>query len=246
LKFARFYCDQITTCQNKLCAEESHHLIHVSRLNAGDEIELFDGSGICAKATVTAIKRSEVVAEVARVRTVTRPRTKHITIAASIPKGKRFDWMISKCTELGVDRIVPLIFDRTVKQPAETQARCRKIAIAAAKQSGNCFLPTICEPKKIKLFLDSAATDNPDASIFFGDLSRQAGYTQTLINDKNDAIAIIGPEGGISESEIQLLLDYRAKGIRLTNTILRIETAAVCFASVLCSFRDREKEQNSQ
>ncbi|MBW8035782.1 MAG: RsmE family RNA methyltransferase, partial [Planctomycetes bacterium] len=92
MKLARFYCESITAGENTLCAEESHHLIHVSRLNAGDEIELFDGSGICAKATVTAIKRSEVVVQVAHVQTITRPRTKHITIAASIPKGKRFDW----------------------------------------------------------------------------------------------------------------------------------------------------------
>lgn len=240
LKLPRFYCNPITTGKNKLCADESHHLIHVSRLAVGGEIELFDGNGICAKAKITAVKRSEVLAEVTHVQTLTRSNSKRITIAASIPKGKRFDWMIAKCTELGVDQIVPLIFDRTVKQPAATAARCRKIAIAAAKQSGNCFLPVFSEPKKIKLFLASAATDNPEASIFFGDLSRQAGNTQTLIEDKKDAIVVIGPEGGISEYEIQILLNYRANGICLTNTTLRIETAAVCFAAILCSFRDTE------
>jgi len=243
LKLPRFYCNPITTGKNKLCAEESHHLIHVSRLTVGAEIELFDGSGICAKAKVTAIKRSEVTAEVANIQTITRPNSKRITIAASIPKGKRFDWMIAKCTELGVDQIVPLIFDRTVKQPATTVARYTKIAIAAAKQSGNCFLPTISEPKKIELFLASVTTDNPDASIFFGDLSTQAKNARTLIEDQKSVIVIIGPEGGISEREIQILRDYRAKGIRLTNNILRIETAAVGFAAVLCSFRDAENRK---
>ena len=246
LKLARFYCESITTGENRLSAEESHHLMHVSRLGVGNEIELFDGKGSFAKAAVTSVKRSKVIAEVTNIQTLTRPGSKRITIAASIPKGKRFDWMISKCTELGVDNIVPLIFEHTVKQPKETKARCRKIALAAAKQSGNCFLPTFCEPKKIKNFIKSAATDNPDASIFFGDLSPQAQTVQTLIDGKNDAIVIIGPEGGISEDEIQLLRDYRANGIGLTNTTLRVETAAICFASVLCAFRDAEKENNCQ
>lgn len=240
---ARFYCESVTVGENLLCAEESHHLIHVNRLGAGDEVELFDGKGICASAKVIKAKRSEVIVDVSDITAITRPQTRRITIAASVPKGKRFDWMISKCTELGVDNIVPLIFDRTVKQPAETRARCTKVAISAAKQSGNLFLPAFCGPKKIKKFLVSSTTDNPDASIFFGDLSQEAQNAQKLISSKNDTIAIIGPEGGITESETQLLLDYRAIPIRLTNTILRVETAALCFASVLCSFRDAENRK---
>lgn len=238
MRLARFYCESITVGENALCGEESHHLIHVNRLGAGDEIELFDGNGVCANAKVIKAKRSEVIVEVSDIRTVTKPKTRRITIAASIPKGKRFDWMISKCTELGVDAIVPLIFDRTVKQPAETQARCTRIAVSAAKQSGNLFLPSFSEPKKIKVFLDSITTDNPDASVFFGDLSPEAQNVQKLADAINDTIAIIGPEGGITESEIQLLRHYRATGVKLTNTVLRVETAAVALASVLCSFRD--------
>ncbi len=245
MKLPRFYCDPITTGENKLCAEESHHLIHVSRLGVSDEIELFDGNGTCARATVTTITRSEVLVQATDIQTLTRPNSKRITIAASIPKGKRFDWMISKCTELGVDRIVPLIFDRTVKQPATTTARCRKITIAAAKQSGILFLPTICEPKKINLFLKNLTTDNANISIFFGHLSQDAQPVQTVTEARGDVVAVVGPEGGLSASEIQLFRNYRAQPIRLTNTTLRVETAAICFASIFCAFRDSKTREHS-
>ena len=245
LKLARFYCNPITTGKNKLCPEESHHLIHVARLSVGDEIELFDGSGTYAKANVTAVNRSEVIAEADDLHTLTRSRKKRITIAASIPKGKRFDWMVSKCTELGVDRIVPLICDRTVKQPAETQTRCTRIAIAAAKQSGNLFLPTITEPKKITVFLKNLTTDNANISIFFGHLAQDAQRVQTITQATADVVIVVGPEGGLSTSEIQLLRDYRAQAIRLTNTTLRVETAAVSFASIFCAFRDSNTQEHS-
>jgi 16S rRNA (uracil1498-N3)-methyltransferase len=245
LKLPRFYCNPITTGKNKLCAEESHHLIHVSRLNVSDEIELFDGNGVCANAKVTTVKRSEVVVDVTNLNTLTSPNSKRITIAASIPKGKRFDWMIAKCTELGVDQIVPIIFDRTVKQPAQTKDRCTKIAIAAAKQSGISFLPAICEPKKITLFLENLTTDNANISIFFGHLSQDAQPVQTITEARGDVVAVVGPEGGLSATEIQLLRDYRAQAIRLTNTTLRVETAAICFASIFCAFRDSKTREHS-
>lgn len=245
MKLPRFYCNPITTGENRLCAEESHHLIHVSRLNVEDEIELFDGNGTCAQAKVTAVTRSEVTAQAAHLQTITRPQTKRITIAASIPKGKRFDWMIAKCTELGVDRIVPLVFDRTVKQPAQTKDRCTRIAIAAAKQSGISFLPAICEPKKINLFLKNLTTDNANISIFFGHLSQDAQPVQTITETRGDVVVVVGPEGGLSASEIQLLHNYRAQPIRLTNTTLRIETAAICFASIFCAFRDSKTRECS-
>lgn len=238
MKLARFYCNPITTGENTLCAEESHHLTHVARLGIGDEIELFDGSGTYAKANVTKINRSQVTVQAEHLQTVTHRQTNRITIAASVPKGKRFDWMISKCTELGVDRIVPLICDRTVKQPAETQTRITKITVAAAKQSENLFLPSITEPKKIDNFIKNLTADNSDISIFFGHPAQNAQRVQTVTQTITDVVIVIGPEGGLSTSEIQLLGDYRAKPIRLTNTTLRVETAAIAFAAVFCAFRD--------
>ena len=76
------------------------------------------------------------------------PKSRRIIIAVSVPKGERFDWLIEKCTELGVERICPVIFERTVRQPGNPKAldRWMNLAISAGKQCKRLFLPQIDPP----------------------------------------------------------------------------------------------------
>ena len=101
----------------ELSVAEAHHLAAVLRLQAGDKVELFDGSGTLAVATVTTAKTRKATVQVEQLQVVPKPKDQQIVIAPAVAKGDRFDWLIGKRTELGVDRICPVLFERTVKQP---------------------------------------------------------------------------------------------------------------------------------
>ena len=113
----RFYCENITEPVCQLDGTEARHIAKVMRAKVGDKFELFDGKGRLAESAVEELAGKKVLLKVLRITEISPRSEKRITIAASVAKGERFDWLISKCTELGVDKLVPVIFERTVKQP---------------------------------------------------------------------------------------------------------------------------------
>jgi len=235
MKHYRFFCRPINTSFVELSGIEAHHLARVLRLNVGGEVEVFDGAGTLANATITEIHREKVILTVDSVQQTPPPDRGQIVIAASIAKGERFDWLIGKCTELGVDRIMPVLYERTVKQSRNprTIERWEKLTIAAAKQCRRLFLPRIDPPRPLSDALQNIKSDYPQGHILLGSLNAQ---NPSLIRQKFgffDVIAFIGPEGGLTDNEKNLLEKNDAQPVRLTDTTLRIETAAITFAVIL-------------
>jgi len=231
----RFYCKPITQPSVELSGSEAHHLSAVRRLTVGDKVELFDGEGTIAVATIAAIAGKKVSLRIDEIKTLPKPTHEQIVIAVSIAKGDRFDWMIEKCTELGVGRISPVIFERTVKQPKNPHitSRWNNLAIAAAKQSGRVFLPQIDRPLALADAIKVLKRDFPQGEFLLGSPSADAPF---LINQPltcNGVIVFIGPEGGLTEQEQTFLKENGVQPVRLADTILRIETAAVASASIL-------------
>jgi 16S rRNA (uracil1498-N3)-methyltransferase len=144
---------------------------------------------------------------------------------------------------LGIDRIAPVIFERTVKQAdgAAAVRRLESIAVESAKQSGRNFLPVINEPLSFEKTLENLQAEYPKAKIIFGSLSQNADPIINFDFGSEDVIIFIGPEGGLTQAEENLLGKINAKAVRLTDTVLRIETAAIAFASILAAKRDSEK-----
>ena len=240
MKYARFYCENIDTGLTAITGSELHHLTKVLRLNVGDEVELFDGRGIKASAVITEISKASAKLKI-RQSQAQKPRaTGRIIIAVSVAKGSRFDWLISKCVELGVDRVMPVIFERTVKLAKGEQAneRYNKLAIEAARQCGRMFLPKIDAPCSLAECVENLKEDYPKGLVLFGSLAKGAKSIIDCDIADNDMTAFIGPEGGMTEQEEKLLIDNGAIGVRLTETILRVETAALAFAAVLTAKRD--------
>ena len=236
---SRFYCNKIDKGQVRLDKAESHHLINVMRLGAGEKIELFDGRGKLARSVITDIKRKEVLAEVEEAQTFERRTAGRVVIAASIAKGQRFDMLISKCTELGADHIAAVVFERTVKQVRGEGAaeRYEKLSISAAKQCGRVFLPRITGPMKPAETISFLKNEYPQGRFIFGTLNKEAENITEAVSDDSDVIAFVGPEGGFSDAEESMLINQRAQGVRLTDTVLRIETAAMAFSAILCAGR---------
>ena len=240
MKQARFYCESIREGLVRLTPDQAHHLVNVLRLTAGGRVELFDGKGALAQAVITDITRKAVTLQVDKIHSEPARTRGRIVIAASIAKGQRFDWLITKCTELGVDHIAAVIFERTVKlaKGISTSERYDKLAIAAAKQCGRIFLPKITGPADLQQTLSLLKNAYPDARLIFGTLNPQAESVVELARDGKAIIAFVGPEGGLTCEEEDLLTSAGACNVRLTDTTLRIETAAVSFAAILCASRD--------
>lgn len=236
---SRFYCDKIGKGQIRLAEAEAHHLINVMRLGAGEKIEMFDGRGKLAKSVITEIKRKDVLVEVKEIQTFEPRRSGRIVIAASIAKGQRFDMLISKCTELGVDHIAAVVFERTVKQAKGEGAveRYEKLSISAAKQCGRLFLPKITGPGTPAETISFLKNEYPQGRFIFGSLNKEAKNITGTISDASDVIAFVGPEGGMTDAEESMLINHGAEGVRLTDAVLRVETAAIAFSAILCAGR---------
>lgn len=245
MRLNRFYCEILKGPTVELVGGEAHHLHNVCRLKAGDEVELFDGAGVLATALIEKATSKSVLLKIVDLEKFERPDKPEIVIAVSYPKGERFDWLTEKCTELGVDRIIPVIFERTVKQPRNPKIveRWRNIAIAAAKQCRRIFLPQIDLPVVLSEALSALKKQYDKAEILVGSLEPKSAALATQQFGTKDVIAVIGPEGGITEAEKALLENRRAKFVRLTNTILRVETAALAFAAVLTASRDSKMKE---
>ncbi len=231
----RFYCEALAQPTSELTGAEAHHLISVLRLWVGDKIELFDGVGGLAVAVVQTVGRKRVTLEIERLERAEQRTNGRIIIAASIAKGERFDWLIGKCTELGADRICPVIFERTVKLATGSRVlnRWENIAIASAKQCGRLFLPVIDGPMPLKQVVEAVKSDYARCRLVFGSFAGDAKLLTGVPFGCEDVAAFIGPEGGFASDEEQLLKKAGAEGVYLTETTLRVETAAVALAAIL-------------
>ncbi len=230
--FPRFHVPELVVGEVILTSEESSHAASSLRLKPGDACILFDGRGHSAEAVVVEIgvpgKRSRaapVRCRVEQVCTHTSPSAR-LTLVVSACKGDRLDWLIEKCTELGVSRVVLTNFARSVVRVEEKHgARLQRTALEAAKQCGRMWLPEI---------LVSGAPPDISAETLIAHPAEGAESVASALaaNKKADPTVFIGPEGGFTDSEIAQFRTVGARLVRLAANILRVETAAVAVAAV--------------
>jgi 16S rRNA (uracil1498-N3)-methyltransferase len=195
----------------------------------GDIVTLFDGSGACATARVTELGAGLVQL------TVDEPQTDsngdpEIILAAAVPKGERFAWMIEKATELGVTRFVPLITERSVVVPGEGKLeKMRRTIIETSKQCGRNRLMTletpVVWPEFVTTLLGPAAGRVADPA---GEPFEPVGTDSSV-----PRVAAAGPEGGFTAAELELAVVAGARLVSLGPRILRIETAALALAALM-------------
>lgn len=229
----RFYCESIDA-ESYLDAVESHHLCRVMRAARGFPVELFDGRGTLAEGVVSCADKKRTVISVQNKTCIPRATGGRVILAVSFAKGQRFDWLVEKCTELGVSGIFATQFERTVKQGSSSgMDRYRKIAIAAAKQSGRLFLPEISGPAKFSQALERLQETYPRSIVLFGQPGGAPVSEHAPAGTTQDIIVVIGPEGGHTDAESATLKSIGAKGVSVNKNTLRIETAATAFCAIL-------------
>ncbi len=203
---------------------------HVLRKQPGDEIEIFDGQGNSAQATIVSCKKSKAVVEVGQLLSSATVESQLI-IASAVPKGDRIRWMIEKLTELGVGQFVPLQTDRGIVHPgAGKMTKMEQTVIAACKQSGRNDLMQIQPTVSLATLFDEAWVKDCQTAIAHVTAD---GVSQSLTELKRDAktLMLIGPEGGFTEDEVEQARVQGATMIGLGPNILRMETAAMAVAA---------------
>jgi 16S rRNA (uracil1498-N3)-methyltransferase len=241
MRRVRFYCETITPNADAIIDDvQLRHLTKVMRLAKGDCVELFDGRGTVAQAAIEKITKNEAILKIQSLNILSARTNRRIIIAASEAKAQRFELVIAKCTELGVDRISPIIFERTVKQPQGQNVlrRYEAIALESAKQCQRNFLPIIDIPQNFAQAIEQLPKEYPNAKIIFGALTEDAISVINFDFNTQDVIAFIGPEGGATDAEEKALKALNAAAVKLTNTVLRIETAAIAVGAILAAKRD--------
>ena len=209
---------------------EAHHLIHVMRASVGDEVTLFDDSGCEFRATVETLRRADAELRIVERREVDRELPFPLTVGVSLPKGDRQKWLVEKLTELGVTTLVPLITDRSVAQPAAGAVdRLRRPVIEAAKQCGRNRLMKIATAQQWSEWISNSKSEIESHRL----IAHPTGAPLSEIgpSQKQPAFLAIGPEGGLTDTEVAAATAAGWQLVALGPRILRVETAAVALAA---------------
>ena len=225
-----------------LTADESHHLVAVNRATQGATVVAFDGRGSEWICELTGADRRAARLKV-RFKQKLQPLPFTITLGQALPKGGMMDDIVRKATELGAARIVPLASDRTqVHLDADRSdkkiEKWATVALEAAKQCGNPWLPEIAPVQSASAFMEAARGYDLKliASLQPGAKSLKtvvASATAALGRPPRSAVWLIGPEGDFTPAELSQAQTAGFAPITLGPLVLRCETAAIYALSVL-------------
>lgn len=222
----------------RLDKHAANYFSRTLRLKPGDAVILFDGAGQEWLTTIKRLTKSEAELERDRELDKIAESPLEITLIQGLAKGDAMDWIVRKCTELGVARIRPTYSKfSVVRLDAARSARRRthweSVAQAACSQSGRHFAPEITPPAP---FADAIAASEHGSLRWILDPGG-AAYLAECLRSPSPASAVIaiGPEGGFSEEELQLARTNGFTSVRLGPRILRTDTAAVVAAGIVQS-----------
>ena len=229
----RFYCPGMRAgpaC--RLEGDEARHLARVRRVAVGAEVEIFDGQGGAAVAEVVALGRDWVDLRIKQHLESVLVAGPSVILAVAIPKGDRFDWLIEKATELGVERVVPLLTARSTVDPRAAKLdRLRRAVVESCKQCRRDTLMTIDEPTVWDRW--AALPVAPGTRRWLAHPGGSTTWNDERFGPGGTVIVAIGPEGGFAAQEVDKARDLGWEAIHLTPFILRIETAALAVAAHL-------------
>ena len=221
---------------------EVHHARDVLRMKSGDRVVVFNGRGREITAEIVELARDEVPLRKLQ-ENETPPLRCRMTLGQAIPKGKNMDLIVQKAVEIGAAEIAALISERTIvdldaKEAEQKRDKWQQIAIEAAKQCGQNWLPTVQAPRKLKDFFAQQPTHDLR---LIGSLQPDAIHLKKVLADyakqhgdrPKSVLMLVGPEGDFTPAELALAKSHGCQPITLGPIILRVETAAIYCLSVL-------------
>ena len=225
-----FYPDKLNNgIISKLSEKQSHYIKNVMRLKIGDKFSLFNSRDGEWDANIT--KHGKIYTEF-EVQKLSRPLIdeKNLWLAFSLIKKVPQDIMIQKTTELGIQKFIPLLCERSVVREININ-RAEKIIAEASEQSNRISVPKILDKQNLKDFIENFPKNG---CIIFCDINSNSNDIKKKILKKSPVCILIGPEGDFSEKERKLITsNEKTIPIRLAKNILRAETAAIVATTIL-------------
>lgn len=202
--------------------------LRVLRLGAGDEVTVLDGAGVELRLRLVEVGARSAVGRVLATARPARESSLDLVLAPALVKGDRMSLVVEKATELGVRRIAPVHTARTVRDRVDVE-RLRRVARAAAEQSGRPQVPTVDAPRPLAELLAA-----PWPGLRLLPWEDEGGARLRDLPASADAVvAVTGPEGGFTADEIARARAHGFATVTLGPRVLRAETAAVAVAALL-------------
>lgn len=225
-----FFAREIDGTFCHLTEEESAHCVKVLRHREGDEIHVIDGEGTFYTCRLCDASPKGATAQILEVEKDWGAHPYHLSMAVCPTKNNdRYEWFAEKATEMGLDRIAPVIGEHSERRVFKTE-RLAKILLSASKQSLKGAIPQISEPLSVKEFIKECDAELKLICYCFEEETLRRSIKEVLAEKAADncSIAIlIGPEGDFSRDEAKLAMENGFIPVHLGDSRLRTETAAL-------------------
>lgn len=231
----QFYSPDIASVR-ELPESDSRHAVRVLRMREGDELQVIDGKGTVYTCRLVDAHPKHAGVEILSAEPERPVWSQQLAVAVAPTKHlDRMEWLVEKMTEVGVNRIIPLLGDRSERREIKVE-RLEKIAVSAMKQSLKATLPVIEPMTPLKEVIGMM----PEAQRFvaYCDPSIPRVSLAKSYEPRRDTLILIGPEGDFSPAEIRNTLDAGFRPVTLGDNRLRTETAAL-FALSTCHVIDQ-------
>jgi len=233
MKMHRFLVQNIEFLQDKVVLNDKNlinQLVNVFRMKSGANFIIFDGTGTEFIVEVEEISKKSIIAKVLEEKSGIK-RNKKLTLVFSMIKKENMEFVLQKCTELGVTNFVPVITERTVKTGWNSE-RMEKIVVEAVEQSGFSDIPQISvEPQKLEKTIEKFKKERENL-----DGCAVLDFDGVALSSVKHLISVdtifIGPEGGWSDKERNIFKKYNIKSISLGQNVLRAETASIAISAI--------------
>ena len=216
---------------SNLSTEQSHYIKNVMRLKPGDTIALFNSKNGEWSAKIVNHNKESTEFKVEKL-IKSKKLENDLWLAFSPIKKNPLDMMIQKTTELGVQKFIPILSERTIVKEINTE-RLKKIVVEASEQSNRISVPKIENLKPLKDFLYEFPNNG---FLIFCDINCNKSDLKNILAKKNQGpiCILVGPEGDFSENERKQISNFEGvKSIKINDNILRSETATISAISII-------------
>jgi 16S rRNA (uracil1498-N3)-methyltransferase len=217
-------------------ADTSHQINRVLRLKTGDQVIVLDGTGDEYLLELSQVGKTTTAGKIlSRRLSQTEPRI-HLTVLVGLTQREKFEWVLQKCTEIGVAAITPVITNRSIVQDIRTTEqkteRWQQILKEAAEQSGRGKIPVLNPPVLFLQALEQLRGFELGMVAYENEKGHSIKNTLRGFRGENLGI-LVGPEGGFASEEAQLARQRGIEMVSLGRRILRMETAAIVAAALI-------------
>lgn len=222
-----------------LSEDVAHRLIKILRLTTDEQVELFDGKGVLVRGRLVALGKSQILVETIERKSIQGVR---LTLVQALVKQDKLEEVVQHGTELGVHQFIFFSAQRSIVKVTERTSsqfqRLEKIAIDASRQCERSDVPDVIGPLTFEKLLTQIV--KPKILVFLGEPREAISLAKVLSeadqSEVDEVILIVGPEGGLDDSEIHALLRIGAKAVRYAPYVLRTQTAGLVGMSIIQSF----------